>query len=146
MVALRPFCHTDWQVIAEYQYPGMNQAEVIQLIDQFNTPTYEGKFHKFLAIEQEGQIAGYVSLIEQTEGVVSIGVEVYAPFRRQRCAYDSISLLFTLAKSYGYSTASGQVRKDNTASLALCKKLGFSVVNESVSRRGKPVYNLVKSI
>ena len=146
MVSLRPFCHSDWQVITKHQYPNISQTEAVQLIDQFNTPIYEGKFHKFLAIEQEGQIAGYVSLIEQSEGVVSIGVEVYEPFRRQGCAYDGISQLFILAKSYGYPTATGQVRKDNTASLELCNKLGFTVVNESVSRRGRPVYNLVKSL
>ncbi len=146
MVSLRPFCHNDWQVITSYQYPGMCKADALQLIEQFNAPTYEGKFQKFLAIEQNEKVAGFVSLIEQAEGVVSIGVEVYEPFRRQGCAYEGISHLLLLAKSYGYPTASWQVRKDNTASLALCKKLGFTIVSEAVSSRGKPVYNLIKSI
>lgn len=146
MVTLRPFCHNDWQVITSYQYPGMCKADALQLIEQFNALTYQGKFQKFLAVLQNEEIAGFVSLIEQTEGVVSIGVEVYEPFRRQGCAYEGISQLLLLAKSCGYPIASGQVRKDNTASLALCKKLGFTIVGEAVNSRGKPVYNLVKSI
>ena len=146
MVALRPFCHTDWQVIFQYQYPRLTQTEIILLIDQFNTPIYEGKFQKLLAIMHQAQIVGYVSLIEQSEGIASLGIEIYTPFQRKGYAYNSMCELFTLAKSLGYHTATGQVRKDNTASLGLCKKLGFTVVNESVSSRGKPVYNLVKSI
>ena len=146
MIVLRPFRPEDWAVISQYQYPGIGEAEAIELIAEFNAPTYQGKFQKFYAVENEAQIVGYVSIIEQTDGVFSVGAEIYQPFRRHGYAYNAIMQLFDLSKAMGYHTATGQVRQDNTASLALCKKLGFSVVNEAISQRGKSVYNLIKSI
>ena len=146
MIYLRSFRPDDWQVLTKYQYPSLSQADTVKLIDEFNAPTYQGKFHKLTAIANDTQIAGYVSMIETAMGTVSIGVEVYAPFRRQGFAYAALSQLLTMANAYGYHTATAQVRKDNTASLALFYKLGFAVVNEAISKRGNPVYNLVKTI
>lgn len=146
MIFLRSFRPGDWQVITKYQYTDIGQTDALKLIAEFNAPTYQGKVHKLLAITDNNQVVGYVSFIETENETVSIGVEVYAPFRRQGYAYTAISQLLTMANAYGYSTATGQVRKDNTASLALCRKLGFTIVNEGISKRGKPVYNLLKSI
>lgn len=146
MTSLRAFRPDDWQVVVKYHYPGMGQDDALKLIDDFNAPTYQGKFHKLKAIDSDRQVVGYVSLIEQAEGVVSAGVEVYAPFRRQGYAYAALLQLFALSKLHNYHTVSAQVRKDNAASLALCEKVGFTIVNESVSKRGNPVYNLTKSI
>lgn len=146
MISLCPFCHSDWPVIVKHQYTNIAQADAVKLIAEFNAPTYEGKFHKFLAVADDRQIVGYVSFIEAEEGTASFGVEIYAPFRRQGYAYAAISQLLTIANACGYNTATGQVRKNNTASLALCRKLGFTIICEGISKRGKPVYNLVKSI
>ena len=146
MIVLRPFSPGDWPVLSQYQYPGISQGDAINLIAEFNAPTYQGKFQKFYAVENETQIVGYVSIIAQSEGIVSVGAEIYPPFRKQGYAYNAVMQLFAISKSMGYHTAAGQVRQDNTASLALCNKLDFAVVNESISQRGRPVYNLVKSI
>ena len=146
MISLRSFQPCDWQVITKYQYVDMEKVDAIKMIDDFNAPTYQGKFQKMLAIADNKQIVGYVSMIEQADGVVSIGVEVYTPFRRQGYASAGISQICTMANALNYHTATGQVRKDNTASLALCQKLGFCIVGEGISKRGRPVYNLVKSI
>ena len=146
MISLRSFHPCDWQVIIKYQYTDLNQADAEKLIAEFNAPTYQGKVHKLLAIADNDQVVGYVSFIETESETVSIGVEVYAPFRRQGYAYAAISQLLTMANACGYNTATGQVRKDNAASLALCRKLGFTTVSEGISKRGKPVYNLLKSI
>ncbi|MBE7001543.1 MAG: GNAT family N-acetyltransferase [Ruminococcaceae bacterium] len=146
MLILRSFCQSDWNVIVQYQHPDMDQEQAVALIAEFNAPTYHGKFHKLLAIADGDQVVGYVSLIETEANTVSIGAEVYAPFQRQGYAYAAILQLLTMANAYGYHTAAGQVRKDNTASLALCKKLGFAIVNEGISKRGRPVYNLTKPI
>ena len=124
----------------------MNKADAVKLIAEFNAPTYQGKVHKLLAITDNDQVVGYVSFIETANETVSIGVEVYAPFRRQGYAYAAISQLLTMANACNYHTATAQIRKDNTESLALFHKLGFAIVSEAISKRGKPVYSLVKSI
>ena len=146
MIYLRSFRSCDWQVITQYQYPGMDQAEAVKLIDEFNEPTYHGKSHKISAIADDAQIVGYVSLMEQADGIASIGVEVYGPFRRHGYAYAAVSQLLVFSDLLNYHTVTAQVRQDNAASLALFKKLGFAIVDDGMSRRGNPVYNLTKSI
>lgn len=146
MISLRSFRPCDWQAISQYQHPGISREEAVQLIADFNEPTYQGTFHKLSAIADDAQIVGYVSLIEQSTGVASIGAEVYAPFRRRGYAYAAISQLLMFAQLHNYHTVTAQVRKDNAPSLALCKKLGFAISGEGISRRGNPVWNLTKSI
>ena len=146
MIHLRSFRPSDWQTIVKYQHPDMEQADVLKLIDDFNAPTYKGKFHKFLAIVHGQNIVGYVSLIETAGRTVSVGAEVYTPFQRQGYAYAGISQLLTMANAYDYHTAIGHVRKDNAASLGLCKKLGFTITGEGISKRGHPIYSLARSI
>ena len=146
MIYLRSFRPCDWQVLAQYQYPGIDHTEAAKLIEEFNAPTYQGKFHKLSAIVDDAQIVGYVSLIEQADGIASIGVEVYKPFRRRGYAYAAVLQMFMCSDFYGYRTVTGHVRKDNAPSLALCKKLGFTITNEGISQRGYPVYHLTKSI
>ncbi len=146
MISLRSFRPCDWEVITKYQYADLDQTDAVKLIAEFNAPTYQGKNHKLLAISDNDHVVGYVSFIETASETVSIGVEVYAPFRRRGYAYAAIFQLLTMANAYGYHTATGQVRKDNAASLALCRKLGFVIISEGISKRSKPVYNLSKSI
>ena len=129
-----------------YGFGDKGQIDSCELIYAYSTSNYQGRFHKLSAIADNAQIVGYVSIIEQDDGVVSIGVEVYEPFRRKGYAYAGVSQMLTYANAMNYQTATAQIRKDNVASLALCKKLGFSVIGESVSSRGNPVYNLTKSV
>jgi len=116
------------------------------LIAEFNEPTYQGKFHKLLAIADDAQIVGYVSLIEQADGIASIGVEVYGPFRRRGYAYAAVSQLLVFSDLLNYHTVTAQVRKDNAASLALFEKLGFQITEEFINRRGHPVYTLSRTL
>ena len=146
MIYLRTFRPTDWQVITKYQHPDLMQEDAVKLIDQLNASTYQGKFHKLCAIADNDQIVGYVSMLEQDDGSVSIGVEVYEPFRRKGYAYLGVFQMLIFANALDYQIATARVRKDNTASLALFKKLGFSIIGESVSSRGNPVYDLTKSV
>lgn len=140
MVTLRLYTPDDWPVLVQYQYPGMPEAEAKKLIAEFNTGTYNGRRFQMLAIESDGILVGYVSLLELENGVGSEGVEIYSPYRRQGLAFSAISQL--LEQAQGYHTITAQIRKDNIASLALHKKLGFWIDSEFVNRRGHPVYTL----
>lgn len=140
MLILRPFHPDNWPVLAQYQYPEMSEAEIKALISEFNSGSYNGRRFQMLAAENDGILVGSVSLFEQEPGIASEGVEIYPPYRRQGYAYAALKLLWE--QSQGYHTITAQIRKDNTASLALHRKLGFEIVNEFVNRRGHPVYSL----
>lgn len=139
---LRPFIAENWQVISRDQYPGMPEADAKALIAQWETKQYDGRYFEQLAIDVDGQIVGFVSLQAQPNGTVSDGIEIYPPFRRNGYACAALKLLICFAHELGYSTMAAQIRQDNEASLALHRKLGFSITGEFVNKRGKPVYSL----
>lgn len=140
MITLRPYTPDDWAVLVHHQYPAMSEADAKKLISDFNTGTYDGRRFQMLAIASGGVLVGYVSLLEQEKGVASEGVEVYPPYRRRGYAFAAICQLLT--QTQAYHTVTAQIRKDNTASLALHEKLGFRITGEFINRRGNPVYSL----
>ena len=139
MVILRPFLYNDWPVLKQHQYPGMSEEEIKKLISDFNSCIYQSRQVQVLAVESNGALVGYVSLYEQENDAASEGVEIFPPYRRQGFAFEALQQLF--AQTF-YRTITAQIRKDNTASLALHSKLGFQIVDEFVNRRGHPVYLL----
>ena len=143
MLILRPYKQDDWPVLKLYQYPSMSENEIRKLISDFNFGIYQGHRIQMLAVDNHGTLVGYVSLCEQENQAASEGVEIYSPYRRQGFAFAALQQLFSQTD---YCTITAQIRKDNAASLALHRKLGFQIVDEFVNRRGHPVYALSLSL
>ena len=137
---LRPFTFGDCPVILKYQYPDSSAEEIKEMILQWNTRQYDGRYFEMLAIENDGDIVGYVSVFALSDNAVSEGIEIYAPYRRKGFASTAIAMLFRYVKALGYATVTGQVRQDNAASIALHKKCGFQITNSFCNRRGHLVF------
>lgn len=58
----------------------------------------------------------------------------------------AVRLALSHAKQQGYAKAVAWIRKNNVASLALHRKLGFMVISEGVSKKGYEVFKLEKQI
>ena len=140
MLTLRLYTQADWPVLVRYQYPTITETEAKQLIRNYNLGYYDNKKFQMLAIEYDGTLIGYTSLLEQAPGIASEGVEIYPPYRRQGFAYSALRQL--LEQATAYHTITAQIRKSNTASLALHKKLGFQITEEFINQRGHEVYSL----
>ena len=143
MVILRPFLYSDWPVLKQHQYPGLSEKEIKNLISDFNSGIYQGRRLQMSVVESDGTLVGYVSLYDQGNGTASEGVEIYPAYRRQGFAFAALQQLYAQTT---YHTITAQIRKDNTASLALHSKLGFQIVDEFVNKRGHPVYSLSLSL
>ena len=143
---LRSFIPDDWQTISRHQYSGMSEDQVKILISQWNTKQYSGQYFEQLAIIVDKQVVGYVSLMDQADGIVSEGVEIYTPYRRRGFAYQALTLLIQYARDLGYRTITAQIRQDNAASLSLHEKLGFIITDHFINKRGNPVFTLSLSL
>ena len=143
---LRQFVVDDWQVISQHQHPGLTEEQAKMLIAQWDTKQYGGQYFEQLAIVSGEQIVGYVSILGQSDSIVSEGVEVYTPYRCRGFAHQALTALTQHAKDLGYHTMTAQIRQDNIASLALHKKLGFVITNHFINKRGNPVYTLSLSL
>ena len=120
----------------------MSEDQVKILISQWNTKQYSGQYFEQLAIIVDKQVVGYVSLMDQADGIVSEGIEIYTPYRRRGFAYQALTLLIQYAMDLGYRTITAQIRQDNAASLALHEKLGFIITDHFINKRGNPVFTL----
>ncbi len=103
-----------------------------------------GRYYEQFVLRAEGRLVGAASLYAQTDGTVSEGVEVFAPFRRCGFASQGLSLLMERAREQGYAVLTAQVRADNTASLALHEKLGFRPGERWTNKRDRQVYTFRK--
>ena len=145
-IRLRRCIPSDGAALKKWLYPGMNEAEMADMIAQWNRDEYEGRYFAMLAVVADGQMKGTVSLFAQLDSSISCGPDIFPPFRRRGYAYAAVTQALERAKEMGYAQATATVRKDNEASLALHKKLGFTIIGERMSSHGNPVWMLRKDL
>ena len=107
---------------------------------------HEGAYFEILAVYNKDQIVGFMNLFAHSEHVISIYPEIKRSFRGRCFGFLGEREALRYAKSRGYTVATASVRKDNPASIALHKKLGFEEREERLSRNGKPIYVFIKHL
>lgn len=147
MITLRNFDESDIYILQDLKYCDLTHNEIKNLIKEWKTKEYRGKYFEMFAVICDNAVVGCVSLFHNSDSVVSCGAEIFDDFRRKNYAYLAVKELFSIAKSKGYKIATGQVRTDNTASVALCRKLGFETDEyEYMNKKSKPVYIYLKPL
>lgn len=147
MITLRNFNKNDIYFLQDLKYGDMSHNEIEKMIEDWNTKEYDGKYFEMFAVVSDDTIVGSVSLYHHSKSVVICGAEIFKDFRHNNYAYNAVMELFKIAKEKGYKIATGQVRTDNIASLALCRKLGFESDNyEYINKKANPVYIFMKSL
>lgn len=145
MVFLRNFSFSDAEKL-QCCYPGEPVMSIKKLICEWNTKIHDGRYFEMFAVIREDTIVGSMSLYQHTSEVISVGPEIFPPFRRQGLAYEGMMLALQHAAEKGYRIAVAQVRRDNTASMALHRKAGFEIDHDFVNRKGNECFFLIKSI
>ena len=116
---------TDAERLQADQLHGKSMEDVLSLIHEWKTKSYNGKYFEMFAIVNDADVVGSISLFEHSPSVASIGVEIFANHRRKGYAADAMRLLLKYAMEKGYRIIQQQIRTDNAASLSLHEKLGF---------------------
>ncbi len=147
MVFLRHFTDNDADALRAEQFPGLSDADILDLIHNWNSFVYQGKYFEMFAVLSQEAIVGSASLLQLSQSVASIGIEIYDSFRRSGFAYDAILLLLDHAKQLGYRIIQDQVLTDNDASILLHKKLRFET-DRYIYRNKKdhPCYLFLKAL
>jgi [ribosomal protein S5]-alanine N-acetyltransferase len=82
----------------------------------------------------EGAIVGYVQATVRVGGDAEIAYVLGLPFWRRGYAFAACAaMLAELAVSYGVKRATATLDPDNSASLALLRKLGFGLIEEDAA-------------
>ena len=147
MVTLRNFNNADANVLQQYKHTNMSIKEIQDMICDWNTLEYNGKYFEMLAVENSGEIVGTISLYQHSDSVITIGPEIFPAFRRQGFGKEAMRLSLDVVKNMGYKIVSQQVRKDNIQSIILHKSLAFETDDYCyINRKGKEVLIFLKAL
>ena len=145
MIVLRNFLARDIPILQKYRYPDLTGQEIQKMIKQWGQKEYEGKYFELFAVTDGQTLVGSISLYQHTKSIVSFGPEIFTEYRRRGYASAAIREAFQIAKDKGYRIVLDQVRTDNTASIALHRKLGFETdAYEYKNKKGNGVYLFLK--
>ena len=145
MVTLRHFLPEDARSVRNNLYPDMTEAQIRDMIADWNTCLWKGRYFEMFAVVSDQRIVGCVSLYEHSRSMVSAGAEIYRTERRKGYASEAYCLLMAHAARKGYRLVLDQVSTDNPASIRLHEKLGFEKDDSIyINRRGHDVFLYLK--
>ena len=147
MITLRHFTENDAELLQANQLYNKSKEEILSLINEWKTNSYNGKYFEMFAVVNDTTVVGSISLYEHTTSVASIGVEIFADQRRHGYAADAMRLLLIYAREKGYKIIQQQVRTDNRSSIRLHEKLGFETDGYVyVNKKGHDIILYLKAL
>lgn len=147
MIELRSFTYADIAQLQKYEHDQISIASWEKLIDTWNEKKYNDSYFEMYAVTVNGNLIGKASLYQRSEHIVSCGIELYSEFRGKGYATAAYRLLLSFAKQKGFTIAVAQVLADNSASIALHKKLGFEAEDYTfTNKKGNSVYYFIKAL
>ncbi len=147
MVTLRNFTYDDVEILRWHGYQNMTSEEIRQMISQWNQKEYQGKYFEMFAIVVGADVVGTISLFQHSENVISCGPEVFESYRKNGYGKEAMILAIWLAKQKGYKIVLQQIRKNNEASIALHRSLGFESNEYTyINKKGNEVFVYLKAL
>ena len=147
MIELRSFTNADIEQLQRYEHDRLSIAAWEKLIETWREKKYDDGYFEMFAVTDNGKLIGKASLYQRADHIVSCGIELYSEFRGKGYATDAYPILLSIAKQKGFTVAIAQVLADNSASIALHKKVGFeSDYYTLTNKKGKSVYYFIKAL
>ena len=136
MVNLRHFSVEDAELIRRCRYPDISVSETENMISEWNTCLYRGRYFEMFAVISDGEPKGSISIFEHSRTSCEIGPDIFPDHRGNGYASEAMHLMLGYAASKGYRLVMQQIRTDNEASIKMHEKLGFERL-DSVYRNRK---------
>lgn len=146
MIQLKPITYDNINDFDGTQYAAMSFEERKILIDESINKIHNGAYFEFLVIYNDDTVIGFMNLFAHSNHIISCGPEIRECFKRQGFGYLAEAMALEYAKEKGYTAAVGDVRDDNTASIALHEKLGFEMDRKYVNKQGRTVRVYIKAL
>ena len=147
MISTRPFGEQDVEILQNNYAPVMSTDDILDMIHEWNSKTYNGKYFEMFAVISDQAVVGLISLYEHSKSVAGIGPSIFEKYRRHGYAAEAISLMETYAKEKGYRILQQQVSTSNIPSRAMHSKLGYET-DEYVykNKKGEDVVLYLKAL
>ena len=125
MIILRNFTKADALALQRIRHSNLSIEQIEALVGEWNQKQVNGKYFEMFAILSDENIVGAISLYQHSAEVISIGPEVFLPYRQKGLAKEAMICACTIAKEKGYKIVFQQIRTNNVASIALHSSLEF---------------------
>ncbi len=144
MISLRHFEIKDIPILKKHYFKDKTENEISSIVNDMQKLEHDGKYFEMFAVCNDNVPVGMISLYQHSGYIISIGPIIYHGFRCNGYAYEGMKIAIQIAKDKGYKIASAQIKKDNTASINLHKKLGYYLDDEYFNKKGNEVYIYLK--
>jgi len=136
MIAIRNLVNTDWAAVREIYAQGIATGDATletaapewEIWDRSHTAA-----HRYVAISETGEIAGWTALTPVSgrcvyAGVAEVSVYVAAEYRGMRVGDTLLKHLIAESEKSGYWTLQAGIFNENNASMKLHQTNGFRVI------------------
>lgn len=145
-IELIPICKKDLQTLDFTEYKNLSLEKRKSLVQDSEQGVCRGEFFRFYTIKVENQTVGVINMCGHGKNTVSVAPEIFEIFRNKGFASKSLNIAYAIAKNLGFNTVIAGIRKENLASQKLHDKLGFTFVEDFVSKNGKPMKRYIKQL
>ena len=146
MIFIRPVHYYNNSIFQDTSYGAMSSEIMEKMLSESLAKSHDGKYFELFAVMDGDICVGFVSLYETAPGEISCGPEVKPQYRQQGYGYLAVRTALERATLMGYTMAIAQIRQDNTASIALHQKLGFSQRRSYTNKNGHSVSEFEKAL
>ncbi len=143
---LIPISEKDLQILDFTEYKNLSVEKRKLLVQDSKKGSCNGEYFRFYIVKVGTEAVGVINTCGHGVDAVSVAPEIFEKFRNQGFATKSLNLAYDIAKDTGFETVIAGIRKENVASQKLHQKLGFTFVEEFVSKNGKPMIKYVKKL
>ena len=146
MIILCPINRDNKNLFQDTSYAEMPAEAMEKMLAESLAKNHEGKYFQLFAVMDDTLCVGFVSLYETAPGEISCGPEIKPQYRQQGYGYLAVRTALEQATLMGYTKAIAQIRQDNTASIALHQKLGFTLCRSYTNKKGHCVFAFQKAL
>ena len=146
MIFIRPVRSDDKSIFQGTSYGAMSSGSMEKMLHESLAKSHNGNYFELFAVMDGDICVGIVSLFETAAGEISCGPEIKPQYRQQGYGYLATKTAIERANLMRYSKAIAQIRQDNTASIALHKKLGFTQCRSYINKNGHSVFEFQKTL
>lgn len=147
MTELRHFSREDCESLRSCRYPDMSSNEIAEMISEWNTCIYGGRYFEMFAVISDDRPVGSISVYEHSPSSCELGPDIFPDERNKGYASEAMALALLHAAEKGYRLVLQQIKTDNEASIRLHEKLGFERLDSVYrNRRGNEVFLYIKAL
>lgn len=144
MLTLKPIAPQNIHDFQGTSYDNMSYEQKQNMIQESVNKLHNGLYFEILVVYQNDTVIGFMNLYAHSDHIISCGPSIKEKFQNKGFGYLAETMALHYAKKKGYTIAVARVRENNTASITLHERLGFTLDEKYINTQGKTIWLYTK--